>query len=178
VNSRNVVHIVALPFTSAPVCKEGPVFRTRHELERVSFPCSRLQRKAAALDDIAKSPDPLVPLTRYGIPGALQCLRHSRSPSIACASLGLPNRVRPGVDEWRHARRAESLEGTTAGRGSPTAPPCGLGLKLPVSNSPENRPLCANRLVPNRNAVMACTVGPWQLHQLEFVGQGRGDSVI
>jgi hypothetical protein len=33
-----------------------------------------------------------------------------------------PTGVRPGTDEWRFARRARSLEGETAGRGSPSAP--------------------------------------------------------
>jgi hypothetical protein len=32
-----------------------------------------------------------------------------------------PTGVRPGTDEWRFARRARSLEGETAGRGSPAA---------------------------------------------------------
>jgi hypothetical protein len=39
-------------------------------------------------------PPPLVPLTRCGIPRALLRLRRNRTPSIACASLDLPNRGR------------------------------------------------------------------------------------
>jgi hypothetical protein len=69
-------------------------------------------------------PPPLVPLTRCGIPRALLRLRRNRTPSIACASLDLPNRGRRVAYGSLEAQQAGQSIARLFERKTLKQPPC------------------------------------------------------
>ena len=134
-------------------------------MKGVSLPCSRLRRKAAALngeklgvrpfwyrsratafrDHVRRPPmnasSPSVkPQSSLGLhffafgktaipplPARATAFRNrffsfgkTAIPPLPALCSAYPTRARPGGNEWRIARRAKSLERTTAGRGSPS----------------------------------------------------------
>jgi RNA polymerase sigma-70 factor (ECF subfamily) len=65
---------------------------------------------------------PLVPFAPRATASLGRFFGCAKTATSLSPALTHPTGGRPGTDEWRFARRASSLEGETAGRGSPSAP--------------------------------------------------------